>query len=136
MYKANIRENGTVDFKAEEKLKKFGDSGLWIKNMNEFIKRIEKAASIENYSIMMDNVIYYDDSEDLPLEVMESSVEKQTFAFCKRRRFDYQNEYRFVINKAIDELPNEDHMILNIGDIGDIAQKVILQELIDGFRLI
>lgn len=136
MYKANIKENGTVDFKDEEKLKKFGNSGLWIKNMNEFTKRIEKAAVIGNYSIMMDNVVYYDDSEALPLEVMESSVEKQTFAFCKRKRFEYQNEYRFVINRVINELPNEDHMILNIGDIGDIAQKVKLQELIDGVRLI
>lgn len=136
MYKANIREDGTVYLKNEESIKEFGASGLWIKNMREFIKRIEKAATINNYTVLMEDVFYYDDSENITPEVMNSFVEKQTIAFCKRRKYNYQNEYRFVINSTIGELSTDDHIILNIGDISDITQKVKLQELIDGTKLI
>ena len=81
-------------------------------------------------------MFYYDDSENITPEVMNSFVEKQTIAFCKRRKYNYQNEYRFVINSTIGELSTDDHIILNIGDISDITQKVKLQELIDGTKLI
>lgn len=101
---------------------------------------IYKAHSVSalkrDYHITNDKVIYYDDTEEVPIEVMQSVSDKGTYAFGKRKKFKYQNEYRFVINTKLDEIPNEDYLILDIGDISDITQKIKTQDLINGKRLL
>ena len=40
-------------------------------------------------------------------------------AFCKRKKFAYQNEWRIAL-----DFPVEDRFVLDVGDISDIACKV------------
>ena len=136
IYEADLDDDRSVIMHESDKIKKFGDYALWIKNMDQFIKRIQLAALKRDYHITNDKVIYYDDTEEVPIEVMQSVSDKGTYAFGKRKKFKYQNEYRFVINTKLDEIPNEDYLILDIGDISDITQKIKTQDLINGKRLL
>lgn len=136
IYEANLDDDRSIIIHETDKIKKFGDYALWIKHMDQFINRIQLAASKSYYNITNGKVNYYDDSEEVSIEGMRSVSDKGTYAFAKRKKYKYQNEYRFVINTKLDEIPNEDHLILDIGDISDITQKIKTQDLINGKRLI
>lgn len=136
IYKANVDDDGSIIFHETDKIEKFGNYALWIKNMNQFVKRIQVAALKKDFTVIEDDVFYYDNTDKIPIEVMQSVTDNKTYAFCKRKKFEYQNEYRFVINRKQNEFPYEDHLILDIGDISDIAQKIKAQDLFNGARLL
>lgn len=82
-------------------------------NRCDFEERLEKA--LVQYKIMgcLGKVQYSD--KIIPY----SSEEKLKVAFCKRKKFAYQNEWRIAL-----DFPVEDRFVLDVGDISDIACKV------------
>lgn len=81
-------------------------------NRYEFEKRINEALKKYELTAWMGKVRYVDDIELYPSE------ERIKCAFRKRKKFAYQNEWRVVVNTVV-----ENHFILNICDISDIACK-------------
>ena len=74
------------------------------------------------------NVRYFDGND---LEYFQDvKGEPVHTAFWKRKKYSYQQEFRILIDKSI-----EDHYILNIGDISDISEttrKLLDCQLHDG----
>ena len=97
-----------------EKMIKYGEYVVAIPRMELFVERLKKAALKENLDFAIVPVNYYDFSKD------NVSDEYPKNAFQKRSEFSYQREFRFLLRKknAVDE-----HVILEIGDLSDIAQS-------------
>ena len=97
-----------------EKMIKYGEYVVAIPRMELFVERLKKAALKENLDFAIGPVNYYDFSKD------NVSDEYPKNAFQKRSEFSYQREFRFLLRKknAVDE-----HVILEIGDLSDIAQS-------------
>ena len=97
-----------------EKMINYGEHAVAIPRMELFVERLRKAALKEGYDFAKGPVNYYDFSKD------NVSNEYPQIAFQKRSEFSYQREFRFLLRKknAVDE-----HVILEIGDLSDIAQS-------------
>lgn len=96
-------------------MSEFGDSVLVIKNPNEFIRRVTLAMKKNNLTFAKGNVQYFEGNS---LECFQDIKEESSHvAFWKRKKYAYQQEYRLLVGKQV-----EDHYILNIGDISDISQ--------------
>ena len=103
----------------------FGDSAVLIKNVSEFINRIKKAAAMQGIEVVYGAVSYYKDNE---LEHLKQVMENPSaVVFWKRKRYENQKEFRFLLNKEI-----ENHMVLDIGDIRDIAALLPSEVLLNG----
>lgn len=99
----------------------FGDSVLVIKDADEFIRRVAAALQKEGLIHARGNVRYFDGND---LEYFQDVKDEPVHtAFWKRKKYSYQQEFRILIDKPI-----EDHYILNIGDISDIS-KIMKSEL-------
>ena len=99
--------------KIPEKYVRLGEHAVIIKNVTEFLRRVEKAAHRAGYGILWGLVKYYDPQVGTPS--IRSDIET---IFCKREEYAYQREFRF----AMDTGTTEGRAIsLDIGDIGDIA---------------
>lgn len=99
----------------------FGDSVLVIKDADEFIRRVATALQKEGLIHARGNVRYFDGND---LEYFQDVKDEPVHtAFWKRKKYSYQQEFRILIDKPI-----EDHYILNIGDISDIS-KIMKSEL-------
>ena len=97
-----------------EKMIKYGEHAVVIPRVELFVERLRKAALKEGYDFAKGPVNYYDFSKD------NVSNEYPQIAFQKRREFSYQREFRFLLRKkdSVDA-----HVILEIGDLSDIAQS-------------
>ena len=99
----------------------FGDSVLVIKDADEFIRRVAAALQKDGLIHARGNVRYFDGND---LEYFQDVKDEPVHtAFWKRKKYSYQQEFRILIDKPI-----EDHYILNIGDISDIS-KIMKSEL-------
>ena len=89
----------------------FGKYGVLINHFTEFTNRI-KAAIIKNghYKMGLGHVRYNDRSPEDP--------NSPKTLFHKREMYKYQNEYRIAVLTAPEK---HDHLMLEIGDLGDIA---------------
>ncbi|MDY3751977.1 hypothetical protein [Christensenella minuta] len=106
--------------KQKEKLRGFGDTALLITDQNKFFKRIYLAAERRGFSVNHGPVIYFDESIDSFNLLVKLMRKPESFAFLKRKKkYDYQQEYRFVIHA--DNIM-ADHIELDIGDISDISE--------------
>ena len=113
----NISSDNIQDFKKQLEIPddciSLGRYAVVITNVTEFIKRVDTAAEQNRYGILRHLVKYYDPEVGTP--PAQSDIET---IFNKRKEFEYQREFRF----AIDTCTMEDNsIILDIGDIGDIA---------------
>ena len=93
---------------------KYGEHVVMIPQAELVVERLKMAALKAGYSFVKGLVNYYDFSKD------NVSDEFPQNAFQKRSGFSYQREFRFLLRKkdAVDE-----HVILEIGDLSDIAQS-------------
>lgn len=108
-----------------EKMNKMGNMTIIIEDEDAFINKIRKAAEAEGYNAIFDNVFYYKDELDLDVaEYISKGVEY--YSFCKQERFQYQQEYRFLLFK---DYKAKDEMMLNIGDINNIVKTVPTTQL-------
>ncbi|TKJ07487.1 hypothetical protein FC702_05400 [Bacillus cereus] len=89
-------------------------------DIDEIIERIDAACEKENLSRMRGKVTYYDDETEchpLPLEKAESNPTRKLL--YKRKFFEFQKEFRYILKK-----PQDNDMLLNIGNIRDIAYNL------------
>lgn len=92
-----------------------GKYAVVVKNVPEFIGRIEKSAKSEGYRNYRGLVQYYDP------ESFHGSFTDGEAVFRKRDEYKHQQEFRFVFEPLI---IGTDHIELDIGDISDIAMRI------------
>ena len=106
---------------------KLGKHAVVVKNIPEFIGRIERAAKSEGYRGYRGLVEFYDP------EIFHGSFSDIEAAFKKRDEYNHLREFRFVFEPLI---LGTDHIELDIGDISDIAIRFdsadINKELLGG----
>lgn len=131
LYGEYLESNREIVFEQKDRLKTFGDTALCIYNIDEFLRRVEKAASKEKYELVTDWITYYDVEQPNTIEMMENEIAHNTKAFLKRNEYAYQKEFRIVINQSYDE-NGADHIELNIGSISDISEVIGTEDLLSG----
>lgn len=113
-------QNGEGVYKLtnEQKLefKSFGCSScITVIKIDEFIQRFENVCKIANYEYAHGLVVYedfYNPSKDMEIAVKDNPL---AVCFRKDKRFELQQEYRFIICENIE------NPYLEIGDIHDIS---------------
>ena len=117
-------ESGNVTLKPElqeELANQFeGRDLIMFRNTNTddfIIDRVKAACEREGIEQMGAKVQYYDEkTENHPMSKAEYEEEPYKALFYKDKFFEFQREYRFILNKVEDE-----DYILDIGDIRNIA---------------
>lgn len=101
-----------------------GQYAVVINNVSEFIRRIGKAVTANDYRMRCAGVNYYNP------DIYHGHHFDVEAAFWKQDRYSYQREYRFVIDTRT---VGDDPLILNIGDIRDITLAFRTSELNNKF---
>lgn len=112
----------------KEMIKNFGDTALLILDKEEFINRIRTKASKENHEVYSDFVQYYDEKEDSINLILSLLSGMHNIAFWKRKKYIYQQEYRFLVHTQSYE---REHLKLNIGDIRNISRVFKTSEILN-----
>lgn len=99
---------------------------LLLLQKEDFIQRIDKALLKKNLQGYTRDVKYTDEIKTF------SQKEFYKYAFRKRPIYEYQHEWRLVINMGIDK---NEHYILDIGDISDITRQYPIKNNEQGFKL-
>ncbi|MGG3911261.1 hypothetical protein [Peribacillus simplex] len=87
---------------------------------SELIKRFDSACEKENLDRIRGKVTYYDDEiEPHPLSQEDFDKFPDRALMYKRKFFEFQKEYRIVITE-----PHQNDIILNVGDVRDIARNL------------
>ena len=121
MFGVNPQLNTTFTFDDEQKknLIGFNDTALIIMDVYEYCRRIFENAQKNGYQIQSNFVNYYDETNS-DIQRMIDLYKKglENVVFQKRKKYAYQQEYRFTIPY----IENVDHIEFNIGDISDISE--------------
>lgn len=122
--------NSSFNFSTEQKdtIKDFGDTALLILDKDEFFSRIRKAALNAGYEIHSGFVRYYDENVDSGNLILSLLSGIYNIAFWKRKKYIYQQEFRFLVHT---QNYTEDHLELNIGDIHDISKVFKTSEILN-----
>lgn len=106
-------DNSIKKSKITEEMKKdFGEHVVLVHNFNEFIKRIESQVNHDDIlGIQFRKVNYYEPD-------FHGDFDRELVPFNKQKRFEFQKESRLVVKT---KSHNDEHFILNIGDIRDLA---------------
>ena len=105
-------ENLKKQLELSENCLKLGRFAIVIKNIPEFMKRIESAVEKKGYRLSRGLVKYYDP------DTFHGNFSDWEAVFRKRREYRYQQEYRFLIDTlVVGDWP----IVLEIGDIRDIT---------------
>lgn len=118
----------TFTSEQKESIKTFGDTALLILDKDEFFNRIRMVALKENYEIYGGFVRYYDEKEDSANLILSLLSGIHNIAFWKRKKYIYQQEFRFLIHAQNCE---KEHLELNIGDIRDISKVFKTSEILN-----
>ena len=112
----------------KENIESFGDTALLILDKDEFFNRIRKAALKEGYEIYGGFVRYYDETQDSVNLIMSLLSGIHNIAYWKRKKYYYQQEFRFLVHAPNCE---KNHLELNIGDIRDISKVLKTSKLLN-----
>ncbi|WP_420635886.1 hypothetical protein [Candidatus Palauibacter sp.] len=109
--------SGTIDGLREKleipsECRQLGEHAIIIRNVRQFIDRIETAAKLKDHRVHRGLVRYYNP------DTFHGRFDGIEAAFRKRDEYRHQREYRFAIDTRTTGV---DPLILNIGDISDIA---------------
>ena len=115
--------------KQKTEIKKFGDSAIVITDTGELRNRIMNAANERNLQVRCGYVSYYDNAVDSAETLVPIIRNMGNVAFLKRNKYAYQQEYRVILNA--DGIDEEDHFILEIGDISDIAVVIDTEKILN-----
>lgn len=127
-------ENYTFTDKQKDKMLTFGDKALIVLDFEEFKKRVIKGANDNDCVVYFGKVQYYDTHVDGGNFLFSLTKGMWNVAFWKRKRYSYQQEYRFLFVPNHREKQNiKDHIEINIGDISDITKVVSSRELLDSY---
>lgn len=114
----------------KEKMSRFGDTALIITDRYEFVRRVTMAVQRDNLKGLHGFVRYTNEDEDSAaywISLLQNGLSYS--AFWKRKRYAYQQEYRFLIEPPMVEA---DFYELNIGNIEDISVKVPATSALSG----
>lgn len=114
----------------KEKLAGFGDTALIVTNREEFIRRVLQAVLRDKLKGCHGFVRYTDekvDSAEYLISLLKYGVGYS--AFWKRRKYAYQQEYRFLIEPPI---TGKDYYELSIGSIEDISVVIPAEKVLNG----
>lgn len=95
-----------------EKMIEYGEFAIVIPQADLFIERLRTVVLETGFGLYGRPVSYYDFSND------NISCGFPEIAFQKRSEFSYQREFRFLLQKLE---PNDAPLILEVGDLSDIA---------------
>lgn len=121
-------ENFEFNDAQKKEIKEFGDTALLILDSDEFIKRVMSAAEKKGYKIYFNCVNYYDENIDVVNVWVSLFQGSHNIAFWKRKSYEHQQEFRFVI---VDEECVDDHIELEIGDIRDISKVLGTEQILN-----
>ncbi len=130
MFGINPKYYSSFRFSEEQKNKwlEIYDTALVITDSDEFIKRVNNQA--KNQGIELDqNFVKYYDAESGDITPWLSSLVNgiKSVAYYKRKRYEYQQEFRFTARNRT----TEDHIEINIGSIADIAKTFPLKSFLN-----
>ena len=109
---SNKIEDLRKQLRVSEDCQKLGRFAVIIRNISEFLRRMESTAEGNGYRISRGFVEYYDPDS------FHGSFSDWEAIFRKQNEYMYQQEYRFVIDTlVIGDRPID----LEIGDIRDIS---------------
>ena len=121
-----VSEQNITDFQNQlqmtEHCQEFGTHAVLIKNPSEFIRRVNLSAEKHGYKVHSGLVQYYDPEIGTP--PIHSPI--QTL-FLKRKRYEYQKEWRLAIDTGT---TGDCPIIFDIGGIKDIAVQINTPDLI------
>ena len=130
-------ENATQNFQFSEEQKEkilgFGDTALLITDRNAFLHRVAVALERDGIKGYHGFINYYDETNDHVnywVSLMKNGINH--VAFWKRKRYAYQQEYRFLIEPPDTE---NDYYELDIGDISDISVVITAKEALNAMAL-
>jgi hypothetical protein len=113
--------NNPLDFKIDEKVKKFGSHCIMIKDSQKFISLIENKLKELKLKFSSGFVEYYD----------KDSVNRKINLFEKPNEFEYQKEFRiYVEQNAIEPLS------FSIGSLNEIAELYPSHLIVDELQLV
>lgn len=115
---------GLFKFNDEQKSKLAAtyNTALIITDEQEFMRRIYMQASSSGIDVRHGFVRYYDETIDEVSRLCSLLKDgMDSIAFHKRKKYSYQQEYRFAVtNRDV----NKQYLEMNIGDISDISVKM------------
>lgn len=122
--------SNSFSFTNEQKeiIENFGDTALLILDKDEFINRIQTEALKKTLDVYKGFVRYYEEKEDSVNLILSLLSGMHNIAFWKRKKYIYQQEYRFLIHAQSYE---REHLELNIGDIRDISRVFKTSEILN-----
>lgn len=109
-----------LDFKIDEKIKKFGSHCLIIKDNQKFLSLIETKLKEMNAKFRHGFVEYYD----------KNTVSRKINLFEKPTDFEYQKEFRFYV-----ESDSTEPFVFSIGNLTDIAEMHPAELIVDELKL-
>lgn len=116
-----MKENTTHFTFSEEqkkKIREFGDTALVILDYDAFEDRVKKAANDAGFVLHSGRVNYYDDEADNANMLIRTMNGMWTLAFEKPKDYEYQQEFRFLLER---KGRPEDHWVLELGSLEDIS---------------
>lgn len=136
IYAAHSGELETVSEETLDILKKeleipkeclnLGEYAVLVTNVPQFIDRIKKAVMDKNYKMTSGLVTYYDP------DTFHGNFFEDEPIFRKQDGYKHQKEYRFAFDTG---LVGDDPLILNIGNISDIAEKCKVSDVNNGLNI-
>ena len=105
------------------RLKEFGRYAVVIADVRTFMERVSAAAHRERRTLIHRKVEYFNPIVDAPLDITDINN-----IFRKRQRYDWQSEYRFAFRRQL-YVATEIPLTLNVGDLGDVAYRVDIDDL-------
>lgn len=116
------------DFSDKQKLKLsvFGDSVLMITDPGEFFSRMSKGLNDAGIGFARDKVKYYERNTKEHFEDVMNNNSR--IGFWKRKKYDYQQEYRYILDSSID-----DYIIIDVGNLSDISRIESADKIINSF---
>ncbi|MED2981286.1 hypothetical protein P4311_07525 [Bacillus thuringiensis] len=117
-------KTGEIKLKSEieEKLAEqfAGRDLIFLGDFGELITRINKACKKDGLHMLRGVIKYYDDkTESHPLSKEEFEKFPPKALFYKRKFFEFQKEYRFILTQ-----PQDKDILLNVGNIRDISYNL------------
>lgn len=103
-------------FLIDPKVQTFGDTAVYITDFKEFLNRFESALNKQLGIGYSRGLVEYVDVNE---------VNGEWGAFRKPREYDFQSEYRLLINSPI----NDPSIDLDIGDISDITISMPIESI-------
>lgn len=111
-----LRQELTIDGRCLS----LGDHAIVVKDVPEFLRRMESYAQARGYRIARKLVKYYDP------QTFHGHLPDVESVFWKQAQYSFQREFRFVIQSGS---LGEDPLVMSIGDLRDITLQLESTEL-------